>query len=672
MTEQTKPEFSDSNEMSFQDRADAIKAAAEAKAQEAKEEAERNALILEETEKHFPLPETPGMNIFYGVSKSGSVGIYKEVVVGSGKYQRTEEQFISAPVSALQKLAIRGDNETTYGLRIALQDMNKVPFVFDLPREQLASLEGDNGLKKTLLKYGLLSTLRGLNDVATILMLANPDAQSTVWRKPGWKLPYRDGVASPYWVSPYGSIVGASEGDAVELMLRPRMRGVQAKAGTKEAFLDAAEKMLSYAENKHWGLCYCAGAAGLLSSLAELPSQVINLAGVTGQGKSQGEFLLVAMCGDPEMGRGMMQTFRGSDNAVESLAEMATGSTLVMDEGNLTTADVIYKTVFMLASDMGKNRARTDGELRDTKTWNTFVVMSNETTIPNKLAKENVTFTPGLSSRLIDVNVDEIAKQNVDPAEMAEIDAALKANYGHIVPELAQFLLKKGLADPSKIMNLIIEEGGGILRRTNTNVTNSNLRRQVRPLAVCCLAGRLLKEAGLAPQSLNPEQVCDWAWSTFAGDGSVNTDPMERAIGSLVSWLMRNADVKLQHVVGVRPHVGLSYTQPAEAWYDDTRYWLPYDGVSRICGIDLEPKTLAKALQARGMLDIQQGDRLYWKSIPGFRGAGDSAKGKFLAIRRSALTVGAQEGPARMATAEEQAVRDREVIEAIEGKVAQS
>lgn len=670
MTEQTKPEFSDSNKMSFQDRADAIKAAAETKAQEARDEAERNALILEETEKHYPLPKLLDGEIFYRMTQVGPAIFKREFVrVKGGNFEEVTTA-ISSPIGAIEKLKVRGDSDTVYGLRIAMKNLEGIPFVFDIPRDQIARADGEAGLKSMLLKYGLVTNTRAFTDVINLLMQANPTAERTVWRKPGWKLPEND-VATAYWVSPYGTIVGADD-DAVELMARPRMRGVQTKAGTKEAFLAAAEKMLSYTGNKHWGLCYCAGAAGLLSSLAELPSQVINLAGVTGQGKSQGERLLVAMCGDPAMGRGMMQSFRTSDNAVESLAEMATGSTLVLDEGNLASADTIYKTVFMLASDMGKNRSRTDGELRDTKTWNTFVVMSNETTIPNKLAKENVTFTPGLSSRLIDVNVDEIAKQNVDPGVMAEIDDALKANYGHIVPELAQYLLHEGLVNPSKILSLIIKEGDGIFRRTNTKVTNSNLVRQVRPLAVCCLAGKLLKEAGLAPQSLNPEQVCDWAWSTFAGDGTLNTDPMERAIGSLVGWLMRNNDVKLQHVDGVRPNSGLSYTQPAEAWYDDTRFWIPYDGVCRICGIDLEPKTLAKALQARGMLETQQADRLYWKAIPGFRGAGDSAKGKFLAIRKSALTVGAQEGPAKMATAEEQAVRDREIIEAIEGKMAQS
>jgi len=125
---------------------------------------------------------------------------------------------------------------------------------------------------------------------------------------------------------------------------------------------------------KHWTLGVCAAFVDPIITPTGLDTCGINFSGLTTSGKSTAQRLAASAWSASDIRRaGLFQSARATDNAVEALAQRASGTVLSLDElahlSGKAAATVISGTV-------GKRRMTADAVVRDSYTWATFAILS--------------------------------------------------------------------------------------------------------------------------------------------------------------------------------------------------------------------------------------------------------------------------------------------------------
>ena len=92
----------------------------------------------------------------------------------------------------------------------------------------------------------------------------------------------------------------------------------------------------------------------------------------------------------------------------------------------------------MLAGNTGKARMNAFGTLRQTATWSTFVLLSGEKSLEQKVTGDEGRWSGGMAARFTDIDVTD-ADGKV-PAAMLEAIRGAFANYGHAGPHFVEKL----------------------------------------------------------------------------------------------------------------------------------------------------------------------------------------------------------------------------------------
>nr|WGD71462.1 DUF927 domain-containing protein [Bacillus subtilis] len=201
-------------------------------------------------------------------------------------------------------------------------------------------------------------------------------------------------------------------------------------------------------------LMLCIGISALIigmlnrSKLGSFDSLLVHLVGSTTTGKTTAGMLGVSLAGSPNPNEGLLQTYNGTKNAMARKLAGNHGVLTVLDEStmNLMDSQNLSSFIYEMAQNSEKSRLSKESELMETKTWNTTIVSTGESSILSK-ANNN----EGLRVRLFEFSIDKWTKS----AENAEnLKKGLLQNYGHVVPEIARKMLELG---PEEIAKMVEE-----------------------------------------------------------------------------------------------------------------------------------------------------------------------------------------------------------------------
>src|SRR5699024_1008736 len=157
--------------------------------------------------------------------------------------------------------------------------------------------------------------------------------------------------------------------------------------------------------------------------------------GNSSTGKSTAAALAVSIAGNPTKGSNtLFRSWNGTRNALEGYLSNNYGLPIVLDELSAATFKDTTGLLDSLAEVQGRQRSNIDGNVKALKNWGTSVISTAEHSVLNNSARND-----GLNVRTIEIS--EAFTTRADNADA--IKRATSVNYGHIMPIVAEYLLKR-------------------------------------------------------------------------------------------------------------------------------------------------------------------------------------------------------------------------------------
>jgi hypothetical protein len=285
---------------------------------------------------------------------------------------------------------------------------------------------------------------------------------------------------------------------------------------------------------------------------------------------------------------------RTTENAVEGLARGSNGTILPLDETAHVDGKVIGKVIYSLAGDVGKARMRSDSSLRRPHTWHTFVFLSGEKSLEQKVQDDGGRWTGGMAVRFPDVDVTSV-NSRVAPETIGALKQIF-VNYGDAGPAFVRALVEKGLHQERDLLRERILATARVLAGPEAA---SPRVRAAMPFAITAIAGSLAQEFGILPSEADVAGAIRWAWERFCNSSdAVAIDPERQAIANLSQYIAERWNVTIKNVMA---DIGTN-NREATAWYDDNTIYLPTNRIAKAAGGALKEQRIAGILDERGHL----------------------------------------------------------------------
>ncbi len=167
----------------------------------------------------------------------------------------------------------------------------------------------------------------------------------------------------------------------------------------------------------------------------EFTGTIFSFTGNSSTGKSTAAALAVSIAGNPTKGNNtLFRSWNGTRNALEGYLSQNFGLPIVLDELSAATFKSTTGLLYSIAEGQGRQRANIHGGVKSLKNWGTSVISTAEHSIFNNSARND-----GLNVRTIEIS--EAFTTSADNADA--IKKVTSANYGHVMPLIAQYLLNR-------------------------------------------------------------------------------------------------------------------------------------------------------------------------------------------------------------------------------------
>lgn len=355
------------------------------------------------------------------------------------------------------------------------------------------------------------------------------------------------------FVLPDGTFIPASaDTPKMQLGITTALTPFRASKGTIAGWIDAVAPVFegNGIGKEHWALCVMAGCAGtLLGYLKTQGLQSFALIGPSSIGKSVGAKLMASVQG-PINQNGLFFNCNMTANAAELVFVARNGLSPILDEAHKAPDPSVLKRIAWSDDGSGKGRSvGRDGRyvLGEIDTFVGMLCVTSELRIRAVLENAGIPVPPGQDARLFEIQCNNV-KQFPDPAFIDRMVRDAESNHGHALEAFVRTLMKETRDDVQKDW----EQAHAALARPEMS---SLERRSLEPLATIYLAGKIMQETGLIPESFDVRRILNWAIDNRAG-GTEVADARATAYAAL-----RSAYVKLRSG-GQIPAWG---TMPAQA-----------------------------------------------------------------------------------------------------------
>ncbi len=548
----------------------------------------KRAAGLNEIAATYPLPATSGALLTYAYTATGKLMVHKRIDGGDNGPTILP---VASPFGVPARLR-HADDADSYGLRVNVQDMGGRCRPIDIDRGKLARTAGTE-VRELLFRAGLRILADGETIAVQCLKAADPEREIVVVNRPGWQ--EVAGHPDPVFITPAGKIIGAPEGLDLELASTARMVQDVAEGGTLAGWQNAVEAALSAPACEHWILGVLSAFAGPPVALTGLDTCGLNFSGMSTSGKTTAQRLAASAWSTPDIRRaGLFQSARATDNAIEALAQRASGTVLSLDELAHVSGKAAGKMIYTIAGGTGKRRLGADAGMRESYSWATFAILSGECSLEEKIRADGGDWTAGMAVRIVDVDVNGV-NRTVDAATLRRINE-IERHYGHAGPGFVRALIAHGWHRQALALRDRVNTAAKAIVGGET--LNGATVRAAIPLALLLVAGDLAKDFALIPAATPITEAVQWAWEHFRASADANAlDPETAAIANLRGFIAERWDVTIKNVDESRMN-----SRETIGWFDDSAIYIPRSRIREAIGGALKESQIGPVLDRRSLL----------------------------------------------------------------------
>ncbi|MBU0513859.1 MAG: DUF927 domain-containing protein [Proteobacteria bacterium] len=445
---------------------------------------------------------------------------------------------VCSPIRVVAK--IRNADSEDWGRLVEMTDPDGLSR--QVPIEVAVVMADDSGLMRRLAAAGLEpadAEPKTKKRIKNYLIAASVKARAYWIKRIGWhELAGQIVFVLPDQIYPLNSTA------RLVFETEPRHASALRVSGTLEAWRENIGR--SAVGNSRLLLVLSAALCGPLLHLVDEESGGIHLVGMSGTGKTTALMVAGSVWGGGGI-NGFLQSWRVTDNALESVAQAHCDLCLVLDEMGQVDGRQAGDIVYMVASGTGKGRAKRDGSGRPRHEWRVPVISSGEVTLANKVSEGGRRIKAGQQVRLIDLPIDSGANmgafENIHKFETPEAFARYlkevstkyygtpgRAFLDHITTH------KGGLP---AVADRVRRVRKGFVDRVVPQGSDPQVQRVAGRFGVFSAAGLLAVEAGIAPWTA--EDVADGIIKSFdsylAFRGSTGPAEIKGALDAIRSEL---------------------------------------------------------------------------------------------------------------------------------------
>jgi hypothetical protein len=234
-----------------------------------------------------------------------------------------------------------------------------------------------------------------------------------------------------------------------------------------------------------------------------------------------------------------------------------------------------------------------DVTVRPNHTWATFVMMSGECSLEEKVKADDGIWQAGMAARIVDIDVTGV-NRTVDAAVLKRM-AGIEHHYGHAGPAFVRALCDQGVhRQVDELRDQVLKTA----RRLAGEGADSVMIRAATPFALLLTAGEMAKGFGVLPSTADIRGAVLWGWQRFqqSSNGMV-LRPEDQIIPHLRTWIAERWDVTLRSLDKAGPH-----HREAVGWYDGDTIYLPKSRIREATGKIVTESQIGAILHKRGLL----------------------------------------------------------------------
>ena len=449
--------------------------------------------------------------------------------------------------SSLRVDAYTRDAESeSWGRLLVWTDRAKREHSWAMPMNMLA---GDGtALRETLLNGGVLI---GTGGKARQLLLQfiqseKPSHSAVCVPSVGW---YRRTFVFP------DSAIPADAAERIIYQTASRGEHFYNTAGTLEDWRESIGRRC--AGNSRLVFAVSAAFAGPLLRPLNVEGGGFHLVGTSSSGKSTVQWVAGSVCGGGHGAHGFARSWRFTQNALESMAELHNDGLLILDEiREIPEAKELDSIVYMLANGSGKGRMNKSMTAQRTLNWQLLILSSGEIKLSEYAAASGARIKAGAEVRLLNIPADAGASHGVfeelHGAENARIFAEhLKAAAAKTYGTPLRAFLDGWIRDWDSHYTRVAAIMADFIKKELPPGAAPEVGRGLRRVALVAAAGELATSMGITSwepgEALSAARRCFQDWLTDRG--GIGQADMEAGIRQVRAFFEANGSARFQSVV---------------------------------------------------------------------------------------------------------------------------
>lgn len=488
----------------------------------------------------------------------------------------TDDEWIWLCSPLVVEAATRNIEGEAWGRLIRIRDRDGIWHAWSMPMAELAGA-GD-AYRARLLSMGLelAPGTAARNALHRLLTTADPKILARCVSTLGW---HGDAYLMP------DEVFGATKGERLTLQTSAPLQHNFKVAGTLKGWQDSIAKPAR--GNSRLAFALSMPFAAPLHRPLNVEGGGFHFRGGSSTGKTTTGEVAGSACGG---GRdGYKQTWRATDNAIETIAAVHNDGLLVLDEIGQVSPEALSAAAYMLSNGQPKRRMSRDTSARQTTSWCVSFLSTGEIGLADKIreSRGGGRVMAGQQVRVVDLSADAGAGLGIFDtlhgfsSGQALADHLKKASSEHYGRPLRVFL-RHLVGEPAAIERAR-EFTEGLLSKLAPAGADGQVRRVAQRFAIVAAGGELASKWGILPwpkgEAANAAARLFQEW--LAARGGSEPAEIEAGLAAVRHFLERHGasrfvpwtepDRPVQNRAGFarKTDHGLAYYVTPEAWRSD-------------------------------------------------------------------------------------------------------